>query len=219
MFPRLLLNPNADAAGGGSERPRRAENAGTIARLAAKARGYLEKYNQEKIRADGLKTQVDGLTSEVTTLREKADGSTSARKVEELTAQLRGLKHRAVFDRLAGEAGVKPGATDDLYQLSGWKPEADAVDEAAMKQAIADQKGKRGYLFGEAEAGAPPPADGSTTTTPPPAPKPGPAYGQGGSTTTAPKFTDDQLSDPVYSFNNFEKISAAASERVARGEV
>lgn len=217
MFPRLLLDPTS-TAGGGSERPRRrSEDPSTIARLAAKARGYLERYNQEKARADGLQSKLDAQTTEMTTLREKADGSTSARKVEELTAELRGLKHRAVFDRLAGEAGVRQGAADDLYQLSGWKPEADAVDEAAMKQAIADQKGKRGYLFGE--AGTTTPADDSTPPATPPSPKPGPAYGQGGSTTSTPRFTEEQLSDPVFAFKNYDKISAAASERVARGEV
>lgn len=218
MLVRLLLDPNA-AGGGGSERPRRrSEDPGTVARLAAKARDYYHRHKTEKARADGLQTQLDGLKAEANTLREKADGSTSAKKVEELTAELRGLKHRAVFDRLAGEAGVKPGATDDLYQLSGWKPEADAVDEAAMKQAIADQKGKRGYLFGE--AGATTAADGSTTTPEtPPAPKPGPAYGQGETVAGSPKFTEDQLSDAVYSFTNFDRISAAAAERRDRGEI
>ena len=155
----------------------RSQRDGTVIRLASKARGYLAQYKTEKSRADGLKTDVDKLQGEVQQLRE----STSAKKVEELTGELRGLKHRAVFARLAKEQGVREGATDDLYQLSGWKPEADAVDEAAMKQAVADQKAKRGYLFGEPETT---PADGSTPPATPPAPRPGPAYGQGGSTTT-----------------------------------
>ena len=192
----------------------RSQRDGTVIRLASKARGYLAQYKTEKSRTDGLKTDVDKLQGEVQQLRE----STSAKKVEELTGELRGLKHRAVFDRLAKEQGVREGAANDLYQLSGWKADGDVVDETAMKQAIEAQKTARAYLFGEAQPN--PAGDGGTPpTTPPPTPKPGPAHGQGGGVTNPPKFTDDQLSDPKFAYLNFDKISAAASERVARGEI
>ncbi len=191
---------------------------GLVARLAAERRAFKDALKRVRGELAQLKTTLQTKETELTTAKQAADGNASAEQVRKLTAELRTIKHRNAFDKIAGEAKVKPGAAlDDLWNGSGYKPEADQVDEAAIRQAIEAQKTARPYLFDLADGSTATPADGSTTT--PPAPKPGPAYGQGGSTTTAAKFTDDQLSDPVFAFKNFERISAAASERVARGEV
>lgn len=129
-----------------------------------------------------LTTERDALKGEVRSLAEKADSSAAGKKVEELTAQLRGLKHRQVFDRIAGKLGARPEAVEDLWSLSGYRPEADAADEAAIESLLKDQQARRGYLFkpaGDAAAAGPEAAkDGGKA--PEPKSDPGPGASRGG---------------------------------------
>lgn len=183
-----------------------AEDAGTIARLAATRRAFKDALKREREKTAQLKRDLDLSNAKVVELQPLADGS----KAKELHAQLLTLKHRGRFDAIAAESGVKAGAAlEDLWAGSGYKAEADQVDEDAIRQAITAQKAARPYLFGEATAEA------STAEVKLPA---GPGANRGGSTTTPPaRFTDDQLSDPAFVMRNWDANVQQAQDVLARG--
>lgn len=179
---------------------------GIIARLASRNRGLRDSV---KALSDKLQQAQDAnkaLAQQVEQFKAASDPQGLATKVKELEAEVRTRDHRAVFDRLARAAGVREDGLDDLWQLSGYKPESDAPDEAALTATIADQKGKRGYLFGQGQGQA----EGGKAD--PPAPKPGPAGGKGGTSTTGTPHVSEDLvkSDPIYVMKNYDKVVAAA---------
>ncbi len=187
-----------------------AEDPGTIARLAAKGRGYRDALKLEREKTAQLQRDLDASKATISELKPLADGS----KAQELAAELRTLKHRGKFDAIAGELGVRPGAIEDLYALSGYKPEADTVDEAAVRAAIEAQKTARPFLFGGE-------ASGTRAEAPPAAPPTlpaGPGASRGGSTSVPPaRFTDDQLSDVTFVMNNWDANVQQAKDGIARG--
>lgn len=195
------------------------------ARLGAKIRAYatklktVEAENADlKTRATTAETARTTAETELATLKAAKDVPTALKRVDELTAELRGIKHRAVFDKLASEAGVKPGAVDDLYRLSEYKADADTVDEAAVKSLIEAQKASRGFLFGEADEATEQPAPGT------PAPDQqlpaGPGVNRGGSILKGPRqFTEAQLSDAEFCMKNHAAIAAASADKIERGLV
>ena len=77
---------------------------------------------------------------------------------------------------------------------------------------IEEQKTARAWAFA-----APAPADPNAPS--PPIVKPAVGGGQGANTGSGPQISQHDPSDVKFWFSNFDKISAAASERVARGEV
>lgn len=194
-------------------------------RLYVKVREYAHRIKALRVENESLKTAKTTLETaktaaetELSSLKAKNDVPTALKRVDELTGELRIIKHRKVFDKLATDSGVKPEALEDLYQLSGYKAETDVIDEAAVKAAIDGQKTARSYLFGAAGETVETPAPG----TPPQAQQlpPGPGSNRGGSPITPPqKFTEAQLSDPEFCMKNYAAITAAASESIARGQV
>jgi hypothetical protein len=196
-----------EAQGGG--------NGGLIARLGAKNSRLRAANRAMSTELDELKAGNAALGQQVEQLRAGADPNGLASRVKELEGEIRNRDHRAVFDKAARAAGVRAEGLDDLWSLSGYKPEADVVDEAAIGRVIDEQKGKRGYLF------APPqPAAGDPAPAPAPAPpKPGPAAGKGGASATgAPQVSEDLLkSDPVYVMKNYARVVEAARANVAAG--
>jgi hypothetical protein len=146
---------------------------GLVARLASKARGLSEQLKTTASERDTWKTRATELETKVTELGQRADDSAAAKRVEELTAELRGLKHRAVFDRVAGKLKARPEAIDDLWTLSGYKPEADQVDEATLEKLIGDVKTRKGFLFAPDDAAGQDEGQGAGAASEPPRPGPG----------------------------------------------
>lgn len=190
--------------------------AGIVARLAAQKTKFKSAWKSLADKVAGYEKTIADLTAERDNLKIQADTSLAAKKVDELTGQLRTLKHRQAFDNAALKAGAKPSALEDLWKLSEIKAEADEPDAKAIGEVIDAQKQARAWAFGTtAEPKLGP--DGKPIE--PPIVKPGPASGQGGNTTASPTFSTEQLSDPKFVMMNWERISAAAAERVARGEI
>ena len=77
-------------------------------------------------------------------------------QVDEYKGKLRDRDHRDKFRELGRKAGVTADkALDDLYQLSGYKPEADEIDEAKITTAITSALQGRDWLKSAAGAAAP----------------------------------------------------------------
>jgi hypothetical protein len=118
---------------------------------------YQAGYGQLRIQYKNLRAQfaeLQGSNVELTGTLEQLNGEFESlqsaagqdanpdARVAALTGQLRELKHRTAFEKLA-KGKVRDEAVDDLYQLSGYKPEADDPDEAALGQLLTDQLAKR----------------------------------------------------------------------------
>jgi hypothetical protein len=118
-----------------------------VARLASKrdkwkgeaARLATEKAATEKER-DDLKKQLEGLSG-------------SGDRVKELEAQLRTMKHRGLFDRLAGESGAKQKALDTLFRESGYRADGDEPDEKAIRAALEKLRESHDFAFEAREEG------------------------------------------------------------------
>jgi predicted nuclease with TOPRIM domain len=89
-------------------------------------------------------------------------------QVNEYRGKLRDRDHRDKFKELAQAAGVtEKKALDDLYQLSGYKPEADDIDEKKITAAISTALQGRDWLKSPATGAAAPngqPAAAGTQT-------------------------------------------------------
>lgn len=180
-------------------------------KLAGAVRRYRLEAESAQKQAKELEKQLKSLEAERDELAKKADTSVAAQKIEELTGRLRTMAHRQAFDAAALKAGAQPAALEDLWTLSGVKAEKDEPDADAIAAVIEAQKSARSWAFGT----PPPPPDPNA----PPPRKPAPGAGQGAGTTAPSTFTEDQLTDPKFVMQNFERISLAASERLARGEL
>lgn len=183
---------------------------GLVARLATQRTKFKDAVERITTERDSLKAEADRLRVENADLKTRADTSVSVKRVAELEGKLRDLDHRKVFDKLATAKGARPEALEDLWQLSGYKAEKDDIDEATIATLIDEQRGKRSYLFG-VDAPPPPP--------PTPPPKPGAGSGQGGSSTVTLVFSEEQLSDPKFVMQNFERIALSAQERINTGQI
>lgn len=166
---------------------------------------------EEKLKA--AEKTIKQLTTERDEFKAKSDTSAMSKRVKELEGIIRNGKHQETFGRLAKERGLDPDAVGYLYQLSGWKAEADEIDEEAMGTVLDEMKGKPGLsrLF------VPP----ETQSGQQPVKKPAKASGQGTTdgTRTGSKFTEAQLSDPVFSMRNWQAIVDDAAGQVERGEI
>jgi hypothetical protein len=189
-------------------------NLDTVARLGAQRRKFKDAAKRLTTERDEIKAELAKAKAELDDIRKTAPDT----RIKELEAKLRETTHRARFNELAKEAGVKAKALQDLWEKSGYDAKGDAPDEAAIKAAIAKQREERDYLF---DAGEPKPAAGDEA---PPAPKPGPGRGQGGtaSNDSGPlALTQEQLRDPAFMFRNQAKIAKAAQAALSlpKGQV
>ena len=66
---------------------------------------------------------------------------------------MRGYKHRSAFDKAAKELKVRPEAYEDLYHLSGYKPDSDKPDYDKIKSLVSETVKSRSWLI-ESEAAA-----------------------------------------------------------------
>jgi hypothetical protein len=168
-------------------------------------------------RVEGLEKANKALETQNAELKTKADDSEVVKRLEATTGELRLLKTRVAFNTIATEKGANPKLLADLWKLTGVTADKDDPDLAALGKLIDEQKTERGLYF---QAETPPPAEGAAGNGEPPPPKPGPAGGQGGpGAKPGVQFSIEQLQDPKFVMMNFDRISKAAQERVARGEV
>lgn len=122
-----------------------------------------------RVAAKRAKTAEDALgkANERIAELEKSAGKPSEKdqRIAELEGTIRVGKHRDRFRALAKKAGMNEGAIDDVFDLSGFKPEKDDVDDVALGKLIEAARTSRGYAFGK--AGDPPPkgADGNPLDT------------------------------------------------------
>jgi len=186
-------------------------DAGLIARLGAQKQKFKAAWTGLKEKSDALEARVKELTEQNTQLLSKTDVSAAAKRVDELTAELAGYKHRQAFDGLALKSGAQPGALNDLWELSKVEVRPGEPDAVALQAVIDKQKTERAWAFATPETPVDPNA--------PPPVKPAVGSGQGGNPKPAAKFSEAQLSDPAFVMNNFAAISQAASERIAAGQV
>ena len=112
--------------------------AGQIVRLETKRRLIKQRYDQLKVKHDAIEKELAEYKAR------PADPT-----VEQLRAELLEIKHRKVFDRLADEAGINPGAMDNLWKTSGYKIDqhSDVINEDDIKALIGEQKKTQPYLF------------------------------------------------------------------------
>src|SRR5262245_26229449 len=111
---------------------------GFVARMGAKVRSLKDQLNAVAVERDMLRTQFGALRTEADSLRQRADSSAAAKEADLLRQELRGLKHRQKFDEIALSEGVRKEALADTWQLSGYRPEADQIDEDQLRQLIGD---------------------------------------------------------------------------------
>ena len=158
--------------------------------------------------AGRLVTERDELKKELEELKGRPVDPTAV----QLRAELRELKHRKVFDRIASELKARPEALEDLWKLSGYTPETDLADEDKLKELITTQAKTRSYLF---DTGTVSDATGERQ----PLVKPAVGGGQGTGHAGAPQISTHDPNDVAFWFKNFASISKAAQDRVDRGEI
>lgn len=96
-------------------------------------------------------------------------------KLEETQGKYRELLHRGTFEKVAKSLGANETALQDLYSLSGYKPESDEVDEERIKAVVSSTLEARPYFLATKEK----PSNGKLA--------PGPGLARG-STDTIGKF-------------------------------
>ena len=127
--------------------------------------------NVLKGQVDNLTAQLQKLTSErdeyrdaLTEIAAERDGlkaaatapDQQAARIAELEASIRDRNHFDKFTQLAKGAKAKEAALRHLWQVSGYKAEADEIDEKALQSLVAKLKAEADYAFD--------PEDNATTT-------------------------------------------------------
>lgn len=201
---------------------------GTIARLGAKVRTYVQRAKSAETELAALKAAKAADDAELAKFRAADDVPAAVKRADELAAKLREITHRKAFDAAAAKAGVKPGAIEALYKLSGYTPAADEPDEAAIGRAIKAQRATSDFLFADAATleqgdelapatipiGPRLSADGRLEAGP--RIEAGPGAGRGKPVAAPPrKYTTEQLSDPMFVARNYDEVVRQARESVA----
>jgi hypothetical protein len=191
----------------------------TLAQLERQRQNW--KYASKRMgdERDSWKEKAELAAREIADLKSRPDPATLARQIESLQAELRLVKHREAYNRLARVQKAPDDALAALWQLSGWKAETDDVDEAKMAATIEAQRKDPAQmrLFGAGVVPTPVGPPGSDLV-------PGPATGRGNNVPAPLEAFNLQENDPRWNdvrwqFENFDKIAAAAKERVDRGQV
>ncbi len=103
-------------------------------------------------------------------------------KIADLTGKVRGLTHRQAFEAAAKTLKVSDSARiADLFALSGYKPDADEIDQAKLTEVIGDALKGRPWLL-DAEAATLTPTPAPTPATPQPAAEAATKTPEGGTT-------------------------------------
>lgn len=86
---------------------------------------------RRKSKIQRLAEELNTKTDEIGKVRSERDQELEATK-----SKLREVNHRGVFDKLAKTHGANDQALNDLYAVSGYKPEADDVDEESLSALV-----------------------------------------------------------------------------------
>ena len=127
-----------------------------LATIRAEAKDRRLKGRAFKEENDALKAQVATLTTERDTLDAKAKAKPGElqTEIDSLKGKLRDRDHRDAFARLAKTAGARTDAKaiDDLWHASGYKAEADEINEPQITAAIGSALEGRDWLKAAAPA-------------------------------------------------------------------
>jgi hypothetical protein len=202
--------------------PASSESQSAIDVLKAENERLTKELTKATSLADKHKADLDTLSATHAELK-KAAGDPEGHKAnaEKYLGELRTLKHKLEFSKVAKAHGAKEDAIDDLYLLSGYKAEKDDVDAKAFESILGEMKTAKAYAFTE------PAAEGEGRViegagTPTPTPRPVPAAGRGpghNPATTGLKISKDQMMDPKFMLNPANKAviaDAAKNRRFAR---
>lgn len=105
-----------------------------VARLASQRGHYKTQARETAKERDTLKEQLKALATEL----EAAKKGDQSGRVKELEGELRTLRHRRAFDRLAKERGAADDVLDDLFDLLKYKADKDDPDEDAIAKMLDD---------------------------------------------------------------------------------
>src|SRR4051812_1518353 len=132
------------------------ELTGELATVRAEAKDRRIKSKAFKDEAEALRATVATLTTERDTFKAQAQAQPGELKAEIdlYKGKLRDRDHKDKFRDLAKAAGVNESAIEDAYQLSGYKPEADAIDEAKITAVITQTLQGRDWLKAAPAQGA-----------------------------------------------------------------
>jgi hypothetical protein len=192
------------------------EGAHAIARRMAKTLELKNAIANLTTQRDEANKRADKADKALSDLQAKHEASPLAKQNAQLKQQLRDVEHRKTFDALAKEKGVtNEKAIDTLYEKSGWKAEADEFDADQMGATIDTTLEEHAYLKTATQNGQQ--ENGSQV-------KPAPGKGQGHSGKKAssdPAIIEDddpRMSNSAWQMANWDKMSASAAAKRARGD-
>ncbi len=186
-----------------------------LTQIASSRAGFKQKLKATQEERDTFKSEVATLRTQLADAQKVANTDANRQRADDLAGELKTLRHRRVFDRLAMARGADADTLDALWQLSAYKVEADEPDEKALTEFVTGLTAHKvtGRFFPAPEAPPDPNA-------PPPKapPKPSPAAGRGDRAPQPPppeEPPDEKLlKDPIKSFEYFErKRKEAAAKR------
>ncbi len=157
--------------------------------LSAEAKKYRLRAGEYKARVAKAEDDAAKARDEIAQARsEAASPSDAQREIEALKAEIRGSKHRDVFNEEARKAGVSPEAFNDLWSISGYKSETDVPDPKDAASVVAEALKSRPWL-------TTPATDAAKAGT-----QPGPGATRGAIQTLPGRFTVTManMRDPVW---------------------
>lgn len=184
---------------------RMSEDPSTIARLASRARSHKEAANRSEAEVTRLTAELATANTKLVEANRAADADANRARAAKLEGQLREIKHKQAFAKAARDLGADPDLVDDLYAVSGYKPEGDEPDPEAVGVFVTGLKESKpkGYWLQEGTGDAPPP----------PLVRPSPSAGRGGPPPpVAGAVTEENLHDPIWVFENFNSVHKAHKE-------
>ena len=97
---------------------------------------------------DEYRDALETITGERDTLKSQISSpDAQAARISELEASIRDRSHFDKFAELAKGAKAKEAALKHLWQVSGYKAEADDIDEKALQSLVAKLKSEADYAF------------------------------------------------------------------------
>lgn len=184
------------------------------AEIRSEAKGRRKKAADLAEQVKGLATERDDLLKDRDGWKQKAEAAPGEKdkQLAELQTKLRDRDHRDAYHKAAKAAGVPDDKLADFHALSGYKPEGDAIDEAAIAAHVGEALKGRPYFAGTATTTA---SDGAKNGDPTPAQlPPGPGAQRGARSTVANGriYTRAELQDPEFSMRHAAEIAQAQKE-------